>query len=453
MSDLKGSDKVLNRVAHAVTELGAEVESMDGSEVRRAREDAFFQGGDRSSDSQVPLPSLLRAMQLATSRDPRLYWQDFRWRLSGKIDRELFRRAWVLTLRRHEVFSLAIRLADGGEPVFQKLDGPLLVWSDCDAVAAEESESGCDAAPPCDGGGARSVHDLSLVRSAGDQWELRWRSHHAWMDGRSRQIVLKDVRRAYGRLEAGLDPFPEAAPSFLAVLESRSLFAEAPGSLAFWSDQLAGISSATPLGFGLGYPSVPSEGEAFRNRIRTTIPDDLAELLLRRSAELGLTINSIFQCVWALFLSRTASREQVSFGAPRACRYADGGDASGAVGLLMNMVPVVLAVHDRESVTDFLVRIRRNWSAIRPHETTPISSMRGVGTGVGNPALFESVLACEQRPPASPVAGESAAWRVVDSHLEGWTDVPLVIQIFTGASIELDLAGAANAFRARRSRC
>jgi amino acid adenylation domain-containing protein len=445
MNDLEVSDRVLNRVAHAGAELGTQAESTDGSEVRRALDDAFCQGGDRSSNAQAPLPALLRAMQFATSRDARLYWQDFRWRLSGKIDRELFRRAWELTLRRHEVFSLDIRLADGGAPVLQKLDGPLLVWSDPGPGEAVEP-GGCGEEASASDGGARAVQCLSLIGPVDDQWELRWRSHHAWMDGRSRQIVLKDVRGAYGRLEAGLDPFPEAAPSFLAVLESRSLLAEAPGSLAFWSDQLAGISSATPLGFGLGHQTAPSEEEAFRNRIRTTIPDDLAELLLRRSAELGLTINSIFQGVWALFLSRTASREQVSFGAPRACRYADGGNASGAVGLLMNMVPVVVAVHDRESVTDFLVRIRRNWLAIRPHETMPISSMRGVGTGVGNPALFESVLACEQRPPASPVAGESTAWRVVDSHLEGWTDVPLVIQIFTGASIELDLAGCGKRF-------
>jgi amino acid adenylation domain-containing protein len=420
-------------------EMEIEVESTGVTEARDPQVESPFQDAGRSVHAPVAAPSSLqRAMCLATSRDPRLYWQEFRWSLSGRIDRGLFRKAWELTLRRHDAFSLKLRHDPELGMFFEKLGGPKVVWSD--HGAGESLELGT-------GGDGIAVQHFSLLAGAGDSWELDWRSHHAWMDGRSRRIVLRDVRSAYGRLEAGLDPFPAAAPSFPAVLKSRRLVAEAPASLAFWNDQLAGISSVTPLWFSLGHrPPAHAEKAAFRRRVRTSLPRDLKELLLRRSGELGVTINSIFQGLWAIFLSRTSSRDRVSFGAPRACRHVDGEDATDVVGLLMNMVPVVVSVDDRETVADFLVGVRRTWVAMRPHETTPLLSMRGGETGEGQSALFESVLGYEERPSTPPVAGESAGWHVLDSHLEGWTDVPLVIQVIRGTTIDLDLAGCGKRF-------
>jgi amino acid adenylation domain-containing protein len=431
----------------AAPEMEIEAESTGVTEARDPLVESAFQDAGRSVQAPVPAPSSLqRAMCRATSRDPRLYWQEFRWSLSGRIDRGLFRKAWELTLRRHDAFSLTLRHDPEVGMVFEKLGQPRVVWSDHGAGEALELGTGGDKIPPSSGDGI-AVHHFSLLGGAGDSWELHWRSHHAWMDGRSRRIVLREVRSAYGRLEAGLDPFPEAAPSFLAALKSRRLLAEAPASLTFWNDQVAGNSSVTPLWFSLGHrPPAQAEKAAFRTRVRTTLPRDLEELLLRRSDELGVTINSIFQGLWAIFLSRTSSRDRVSFGAPRACRHVDGEDAKDVVGLLMNMVPVVVSVGDRETVADFLVGVRRTWLAMRPHETTPLLSMRGDETGEGHPALFESVLGYEERPCTLPVVGESAGWQVLDSHLEGWTDVPLVIQVIRGTVIDLDLAGCGKRF-------
>lgn len=399
-------------------------------------------GEDAAPKSSAMTPLALQSsMRRASRRDRRLYRQRFVWKLRGEVDRLLMRQAWEAALRRHEIFSLGMS-GDGGDGfVFSRRDGPVLVWSDLEgdprADTAAES-SAVDPVVPLEDG---EVQRLSLVRGSGDGWELHWESHHAWMDGRSRRIVLNDVRSAYTRLQAGRKPFTEPAPSFSAFLESRKQLSEAPASLDFWHLQLSGIQGATPLGFGMQHRQQSAGGADFRARIRMALPADLEELVGRRAGEIGVTVNTIFQGVWALFLSRTASRDRIVFGAPRACRHAGGSDAAGVVGLVMNMVPVVVEVDDHEPVADFLMRLRGGWLAMRPHETVPLLS---IAAREGVPDLFESVLAFEER--RLPAADDGAGWREVGSQLEGWTDVPLVIQVTRGASIELDLTGCGTRF-------
>ena len=396
-------------------------------------------GPDHQPEGKAPL-ALQAAMGRASIGDRRLYRQHFTWKLHGKVDPQLMRRAWEATLRHHEIFSLAMSRSDGNGFVFIQRDGSCLVWIDreVDGVGdpAGESRSGSG-----DEWFEHHLQQVTLVRRPGDRWELHWMSHHAWMDGRSRRIVLNDVRSAYSRLQAGHEPFTEPAPSFSAFVESRGRLAEVPASLEFWHGQLSGIRGATPLRFGMQHRPQAAAQEEFRARFRVTIPADLEALLDRRTVELGVTLNSIFQGIWALFLSRSASLARVVFGAPRACRHAGGNDAAGVVGLVMNMVPVVVDVEDHELIADFLRRIRVAWLAMRPHETVPLVA---IAAREGIRDLFESVLAFEERP--LPGADETSGWHEAGSDLEGWTDVPLVIQITRGASIELELAGCGKRF-------
>jgi non-ribosomal peptide synthetase component F len=397
------------------------------------------EGPDNKAEGKAPL-ALQAAMWRASIRDRRLYRQYFTWKLHGKVDPQLMRQAWEATLRRHGIFSLAMSHDDGNDLFFTKREGSCLVWIEREADGVEEPVGEARS-----GFGDESLEDglqqVTLVRRPGDHWELHWLSHHAWMDGRSRRIVLDDVRSAYGRLQAGQEPFTAPAPSFSAFLESRRRLAEAPASLEFWHAQLSGIRGATPLGFGLQHRPQAGGGEDFRTRFRVTLPADLADLLDRRAGELGVTVNSIFQGAWALFLSRTASSERVVFGAPRACRHGGGTGAAGVVGLVMNMVPMAVAVDDHEPVADFLRRIRGAWLAMRPHETVPLVD---IAAREGIRDLFESVLAFEER--RLPGEDEGNGWHEAGSDLEGWTELPLVIQITRGASIELELAGCGKRF-------
>jgi amino acid adenylation domain-containing protein len=399
-------------------------------------------GEDPESKTACMAPLALQsAMCRASLRDPRLYRQRFVWKLRGKVDRLLMRRAWEASLRRHEIFSLAVNHDGGSGFVLTHREGPGLVWADREAEVGDEFVAESSAGLPVDPVEAGAVQQLSLVRWPGDRWELHWESHHAWMDGRSRRIVLDDVRSAYARLQAGMEPFTAPAPPFSAFLESRVRLSEAPASLEFWHTQLSGIRGATPLGFGMQHRPQAAGKEDFRARFRVTLPADLADLLDHRAGELGVTVNSIFQGAWALFLSRTASSERVVFGAPRACRHGGGTDAAGVVGLVMNMVPVAVVVDDHEPVADFLRRIRGVWRAMRPHETVPLAA---IAAREGIRDLFESVLAFEER--RLPGEDEGSGWHEAGSDLEGWTELPLVIQITRGASIELELAGCGKRF-------
>ena len=118
------------------------------------------------------------------------------------------RQAWEATLRRHEIFSLAMSRDDGNDHFFTGHDGPGLVWIDREADGV-----GSPARKARSGFGDESLEDglqqVTLVRRPGDRWELHGLSHHAWMDGRSRRIDGPDhnglVKSPY--LDRWMSPF------------------------------------------------------------------------------------------------------------------------------------------------------------------------------------------------------------------------------------------------------
>jgi len=85
------------------------------------------EGPDHKAEGKAPL-ALQAAMWRASIRDRRLYRQHFIWKLHGKVDPQLMRQAWEATLRRHEIFSLAMSRDDGNDLFFTKCEGPCLVW-------------------------------------------------------------------------------------------------------------------------------------------------------------------------------------------------------------------------------------------------------------------------------------------------------------------------------------
>ncbi len=208
------------------------------------------------------------------------------------------------------------------------------------------------------------VQRVRVLRWSPDAFTLIWTYHHTILDGRARAIVTREIVDAYaGR------PLRQPGVQFgaqIAWLESYDVGA----SEAFWRDYLRGIAAPTALPASSGV--TPLGGPSRPHVVTRTFDAAATAPLLALAKSTGLSVNIFLNAAWGLLLARHASTSDVLFGAVRACRHSGVAGSNSIVGLLINTLPLRIAVDEDAAVVDWLRGVRTQWDAHRDVEHTPL---------------------------------------------------------------------------------
>src|SRR4029077_3618205 len=136
----------------------------------------------------------------------------------------------------------------------------------------------------------------------------------------------------------------------------------------FWRRSLAGFTVATPLpGAGL-VDSRPGAGGERRLLLAPERTADL-EAFARRHQ---LTLNTLFQGIWALLLDRFAPTGDVVFGVTVAGRPPELPGVESMVGLFINTLPLRVRIVPEAQIADWLAALQAYNAEMRQHEHTPL---------------------------------------------------------------------------------
>ncbi len=368
-----------------------------------------------------------------------LYIQQLVCRLREDLDVSAFKEAWRQIVGRHAIFRAALLGDSPGEwsvhssvPLpFEEHDWTGTPAGDLqrrlDHWLAADRRAGLDPA-------AAPLLRLNLFRLAEGDFYFIWTSHHAILDGRSRRIVLKELFAFYDALRQGRPlALPEPAPfrNYLRWLENQA-FDKAE---AFWRNLLGGLEAPPPLDFG--FPA-PRPGEESYGIQRHRLSPALTAALRALSRENGFTLNTLLQGAWAILLGRYSNREEVVFGATRACRVAGVPGAASMAGLLINTVPMRVAVPAEGTLVEWLKMIREQWVAMRAYEHTPLDKILAwSGLPAGQP-LFESLVVFERYLLDSALRAQGGPWENRRFEVRGLTNYPLVISGYDDEALLLE---------------
>ena len=194
---------------------------------------------------------------------------------------------------------------------------------------------------------------LSLLRVGGDAFRVLWTWHHLLLDGWSTQIVLGEVLSRYeARTRGAARALPARRPyaDYLAWL-ARQDRAQAE---AFWRARLRGFQDPTGLGVDRAAPDDGAERRprgARGARSATGVVASLVEAArrLRGHARHGAPLGA-----WAVLLARYSGEDDVVFGATVSGRSAPVEGIASMVGLLINTLPVRVAVDPTRETGAFL---------------------------------------------------------------------------------------------------
>ncbi|MGW5438980.1 amino acid adenylation domain-containing protein [Nocardia asteroides] len=351
--------------------------------------------------------------------------------LDGDVDLARLEAAAIALVHRHPALRTAfVTTSDAAAQLV--LDQVTVPWqavdadeTECERIAATELARPFDPAQP-------PLLRFLAVRCGPREVRLIVTNHHLVLDGWSMPLLLGELLALYDTGGATLDE-PVSYERYLSWLGRQDTAA----ARTAWSAALAGLAGPT-LVTAVRAP-LTHDGEPGELRRDVPLDPGTAAALARHRGERGITLNTVVQTAWALLLAELTGHTDLVFGTTVSGRPPDLPGAERIVGMLVNTVPVRIALTPDEPVGDLLARVQREQGALVDRNIlglTEIQSLAGVGP------LFDTSMVFESYPmdvDALRAASAQARLRVRDFHGRDGTHYPLCLAAFAHDALRLQL--------------
>ena len=368
--------------------------------------------------------------------DAGVYLNQQRYTLRGDLNLPAFKQALQGVMDRHQILRTAFVLAAPGGPlqvVFRRLNLPWTMhdWSE---LSRGESAERLDAFLQSD---FQAGFDLqrapltrtTLLRTEVDTYEFIWSFHLLLMDGWSMQVILRELLAIYHGLvsDEPVDlPPPIPYRNFINWLQRQS----EDQAEAYWRKALAGFNRPTSLAFDR--TPLPNEPERpdFKEKI-VLLDETNTEKLRAFSVQHRLTLNTIIQGAWALFLSRRSGTDDVVFASVVSGRSAVIPRIDSAVGVFVNALPARIRVPVDGQVVTWLRDVQKQQAEARRFEFCSLVRIQQWSELPRSVPLFQSVVIFQNFPTMVTVP-ESSTVKVVGVSLIERNNVPLALVVEPG---------------------
>jgi Condensation domain len=308
-----------------------------------------------------------------------------------------FREAWNKILDRHSILRTSFRWEGLRRPVqevYAHVQLPL-VEQDWRNLPAAEQEQRLWSFLKYDRRRGFDVRQAPLLRIAcfhcgGDDHHLVLSSHGLVLDSQAESTLLEELFAAYEAIRGDDELRWSPVRPYRAYIDwfQRQDWSR---SEAFWRAFLKnrpGASGVFGRAAGLG-------AETTRGQQRL-VPASLVEAIAEFAEKHELTPHTLLQGAHAFLLARASRQEESVFGVVRSCRYSGAGGWESTIGPFANILPMRVQCPPRMHVLDWLKSIRLQGLALREHEHTPLTKLKGWSDLATDEPLFDSVLIYEK---------------------------------------------------------
>ncbi|QHF94982.1 non-ribosomal peptide synthetase [Streptomyces sp. NHF165] len=430
---------------------------------------ALGTAGGAGVEDLYPLTAMQSGMlyHSMADADQSLYLEQISFTVDGVDDPHLLEAAWHRAVAATPVLRTAVLTegldeplqavhAEARLPVTHLGRGDGTAW-ESEAAWAEvlrrDRAQGLDTSRP-------PLMRLTLAPLTGGGVRVLWTFHHLLLDGWSAFQLLTDVLDGCAALRSGTgEPGapPAAPPSRRLPPGAREsaptgtvrrrpfrdyvawLAAQDTGeAVRHWRAVLDGFTAPTPLPWDRRPPA--RRRSRSTGRLSLALPADVTGRLTRMAREHRITLNTLVQGAWALLLARYSAESDVCFGATRSVRPQELPDAETILGLLINTLPVRVAVDEGARLMPWLTGLQEAQLAAREHEHLPLTEVQAAGAVASGSPLFDSVLIFENYP-VDEQEGRPDGLRIraVDGDVET-TNYPLAVTVYPGERLTFRFA-------------
>ena len=276
---------------------------------------------------------------------------------------------------------------------------------------------------------------LNLVRVADNCYYFVWNKHHLILDGWSTALVLKEVVEVYEAFCQGQN-VPLATTSYgdyINWLQQQDL----SKAEFFWRRVLKGIKAPTSLtSLQVHRKSLEEEKH---NQQTIKISKLTTDSLQYAARKYGLTLNTLVQGAWAIFLSRYSGEEDVIYGVTVSGRPVELPKVESTVGMFINTLPLRVKLAGEDFLVPWLQQLQAQLIEMRQYEYSPLVEIQGWSEILRGLPLFENILVFENY----PIDEDLKTWQ---SNLEienvinfEKTNYPLTVTVIPGSELSITI--------------
>lgn len=384
--------------------------------------------------NSVALSPIQEGMLFQSLRYPRsgLYGVQVHAPLFCAVDVPRLRSAWEKIAWHYDLFKIYFELESG--QLSPRIATTVIVpWQyyDWSAVSDEDIHGRLQEFLNSDQDAGFSISNpplirFTLIRLREDDYYFVLSFHHAVMDGWCIPLLFDEINKAYASADHVLFTGAHSYDDYVRWAQRQST----PETERFWRHYLAGFQNPTT---SWAWQKV----SVYAHRtITMTLEHALTNQLYRFTQENKLTVNTIFQALWAFLLSHYSETQDVVFGVTMSTRPFEWSDASGMLGVFINTIPLRIRIQETDSVLETLQRVQDNFLTIMEHRHTALTTIKKVSEIRTEDELFQTVLVFENYPNTLSTCGplDTSDLTIIDpSHYA------LVFYVIPGEEIILKL--------------
>ncbi|HLN25318.1 MAG TPA: condensation domain-containing protein, partial [Patescibacteria group bacterium] len=306
--------------------------------------------------------------------------------LTGPLDASLLTAALHHIVQRHD--ALRLRIVDepgrGFGMVLHTEAGPCLEHVDLSGLAMGDGEAHCRAAAEAE---AKRPFDIEcdplmravLYRLSGDRHFLFLNWHHIIIDGRSINIILREMAQVYAALRAGAEPVLPPPPHRFREFSGRRCKRADDGAdqrRAWWRQHL----TVTPHSFDLPSDRPAAAARSYRGAaVDLVLPGALVDGLRRVGQRHGTSLFAVLLAGYALVAARWRGDGDAVIGVVASGRTSD--DMADLVGVFLNLLPLRVDVAAQASLGQLLDAVAEHLRAGVRHQDMPLEDILGAAAG------------------------------------------------------------------------
>ncbi|MEC2445317.1 condensation domain-containing protein [Bacillus cereus] len=272
----------------------------------------------------------------------KLYHEELRLCLTGKINIPKFEEAWNYVTRENEMLRTIFRWEKVKQPVqlILKEHTPNIIYSD--GKVSNDTESFDLQTVP---------FSIELCHLNEGEYEMVLRHHHILFDGWSNSIILQEFIKVYRELIKGDVPSSINKKKFKEYILWQQKQDKSKQKL-FWEQYLNELTEQINLS---------NKNSNQLKKAKTYVKEidkEQSDRFRSFASNQGVTLATLFYTAWGLLLQRYKNSEDVIFGTTVSGRSIPMHGLSEMVGLFINTPPLLLIAYGRLTFTHILKTIK-----------------------------------------------------------------------------------------------